>query len=92
MNYIQRIIDSLSKRLPDCGPDLLAFYALLTLSRGTSTSLEDVHDAWAAWRNTTRPDHAALIPFNELDPVTQELDRKYAEAIRLVASELEKAS
>lgn len=87
-NYVQEVLDELAERLADCDTPLLELYALLALTRGTGTTLENVHDAWAVWRNRTRPDHPALIPFIMLAPDVRELDRKYAEAIREAAAEL----
>ncbi len=87
-NYIGEITSRLAVWLPDCPPELLRLYALLVLVQGHCTSLEDVHDAWACWRAATRPDHPALIPFADLSPEVQELDRKYMEAIHLVAAEV----
>ena len=88
MNYIDDITARLAALLPDCGPDLLRFYALLVLIQGHCTSLEDVHDAWGCWRVATKPDHAALIPFGGLTPEVQELDRPYMTAIHQVAAEM----
>lgn len=83
--YVQQVINQLSELLPDCDRDLIDGYAVLVLSRGTATSLEDVHSAWAVWCVRRRPNHPALVPFDELTPAVQELDRKYMEAIRQVA-------
>lgn len=80
-NYIQQLTRDLSARLPGCEMDLIDLYALLALTRGTETTLKDVHDAWSVWRNTSRPDHKSLIPFDELAPEVQELDRAYMQAI-----------
>jgi hypothetical protein len=87
-NYVQDVLDELAERLPDCNTPLLEFYALLALTMGTGTTLENVHDAWALYRNRTRTDHPALVPFVMLAPDVRELDRKYAEAIRETAAEL----
>jgi hypothetical protein len=84
-NYVQRLTRDLSARLPGCEMDLIDLYALLALTRGTETTLKDVHDAWSVWRNTSRPDHKSLIPFDDLTPEVQELDRKYQEAIHEAA-------
>jgi hypothetical protein len=88
MNYISTITSALGALLPDCAdePDLLRLYALLVLTTGTGTSLEDVHDAWAVYRSETKPDHPALVPFSELAPEVRELDRPYRDAIRTVAA------
>lgn len=80
-NYVGAILARLADLLPDLDPDLAQLYALLALTLGDGTSLEDVHDAWAVWRNTTRPDHKSLVPFGELTLAVQELDRTYMDAI-----------
>lgn len=65
--------------------ELLDVYTLLVLVKGEDVTLKDVHDAWAVWKNNIRPDHHSLIEFDELTEEVQELDRKYAESIALVA-------
>ncbi len=87
-NYVQDVIDRLADRLDDCDGDLLALYALLTLTTGEATSLRNVHDAWAAWRNVTNPAHKSLVPFEDLTPEVQAYDEKYRAAIVDVALEL----
>jgi hypothetical protein len=88
MNYFDKIVASLGKKLDDCPPELLRQYALLVLIKGRKCTLKDVHDAWAAWRTVTKPDHKDLVPFRELTPQARELDRKYRDAIVAVAREL----
>lgn len=88
MTYIDQVTTALAKELPGQDPALLRLYALLALTKGRDTTLEDVHDAWALYRGTTNPDHPDLVPFNELDEATQELDRPFAEAIRRAATRL----
>lgn len=83
--YVQQVINQLSELLPDCDRDLIGGYTVLALSRGTATTMEDVHDAWAVWCARRKPNHPSLIPFSELDEATRELDRKYMEAIHRVA-------
>lgn len=61
--------------------DLYRIYAVLSFAKGTETTLEDVHDAWSSWRSRTFPEHRSIVPFEELTPEVQELDRKYCEAI-----------
>lgn len=80
-NYIQSTTTALAQLLPDCDPTLLSLYGLLALTKGTGTTLEDVHEAWAIWRNLTNPAHKSLVPFDELTTEVQELDRPYMEAI-----------
>ena len=84
-NYVQRVTGDLSDLLPGCYPDLIPLYALLAITRGPATTLEDVHDAWSIWCNATDPKHRSLKPFSELAPDVQELDRKYMEAIHKAA-------
>jgi len=86
--YVEQVIDALAARLPDCEADLIRLYALLALSKGGATTLEDVHHAWSLWCATDRPGHRSIVPFEQLAAEVQELDRPYAEAIRAVATEL----
>lgn len=88
-NYVQKVIDKLNEKLPGQDPQLIKYYALVALTWGQQTSCLEVHDAWALWRNDTRPDHPDLIPFQHLSAEVQELDEKYAVAIREVAEELD---
>ncbi len=84
-NYVQAVLDRLNPASPGLDPDLAQLYALLALVKGVDTTLEDVHDAWAIYRNVTRPDHKSLVPFDELTVEVQELDRKFQEAIHEAA-------
>lgn len=85
MSYVQRVQNALLAELPTLDRELLRLYALLVLVWGEDTTLADVHDAWAVWRTDTRPDHPSLVPFDELAPEVQELDRPYMDAIHRVA-------
>lgn len=85
LNYVQPVIGDLAELLPGCDRALLNLYALLAMTRGVNTSLEDVHDAWGIWRNADAPQHRSLIPFDELTVEVQELERKYMEAIHTAA-------
>jgi hypothetical protein len=84
-NYIDPTIAQLTEILGDCPPELIDLYALLVHTTGVTTTLEDVHEAWAIWRNRTNPAHKSLIPFDELTLEVQEYDRKYMDAIHKVA-------
>ncbi|MEK6819535.1 MAG: hypothetical protein AABY10_06415 [Nanoarchaeota archaeon] len=86
-NYIEKLRSKLSEAI-DVEPDLLDLYTLLVCVKGEECSLEDVHDAWAIWKNKTTPNHKSLIPFFELTSEVQEMDREYAEAIRRVWSQI----
>ncbi|UUG69500.1 hypothetical protein SEA_SHAM_199 [Streptomyces phage Sham] len=83
-NYVQKVIDQLDESLGGLPDELLDLYTLLAFVKGENVTLEDVHDAWAIWKNRIRPDHKSLIPFDELTLEVQELDRKYADAIAAV--------
>lgn len=84
-NYAASMITRIERELPGLDPTLANLYALLALTKGEETSLEDVHDAWAIWTATTRGTHRSLIPFAELSPEVQELDRKYVDGIHRAA-------
>lgn len=84
MNYIQRVKQELSKRI-DVENDLLDLYTLIVFLKGKEATLENIHDAWAIWRNNTKPDHKSIIPFKELTEEIQEMDREYTEAIQATA-------
>jgi len=93
MNYIDRIAKSVAEQCgdPEPTPDdmrLYRIYGLLVLTRGTDTTLKDVHDAWSAWKSETMPEHRSIVPFDQLTPEVQEMDRPYCEAIHEVARTL----
>lgn len=97
MSYIDRIAQNIFAKahgggVPSEGPTgdapLYRMFAVLALSRGTDTTLVDVHNAWAAWMAGIHPDHRSLIPFYELEPKVRELDIPYRDAIHAVALEL----
>lgn len=87
MTYIETIQEELKEALVDIELDkgLLDLYTLLVLTKGEDTTLEDVHDAWAIWRQTSKPDHESLVPFRQLSQEVQELDRPFVEAIQSVS-------
>lgn len=85
VNYIDAKAAELAGKLPDCPAELLRLYALLALTTGKGTTLENVHDAWAAWRTVTNPGHKSLVPFGALTREVQELDEPYMLAIREVS-------
>lgn len=86
--YVDDARATLTGFLPDHTGNLLDLYTLLVLVKGEETTLKDVHDAWAVWRNRTDPTHRSIVPFQDLPLATQELDRTYVEAIRLTAHQL----
>lgn len=92
MSYVSETIEALRAGLgPADGSDteLLRFYALLVHTSGINTTLEDVHTAWALWREQTKPDHADLVEFEQLADEVVEYDRPYRDLIRHVAAERE---
>lgn len=86
MNYVDEIASELGARFPGKPMELLRLYALLVLTTGEATTLENVHDTWAVWRAPTHPDNPSLVPFGALSPEVRERDRKYVDAIREVAA------
>lgn len=88
LTYVSDARAVLSDGLPGLDGQLLDLYTLLALTTGEKTTLEDVHDAWSVWRSQTQPDHRSIIPFSELTPEVQELDREYMEAIHETAAKL----
>lgn len=90
MNYIDKVASEISEVLNSSWhhPEsriLLWCYALLCLTKGEATTCQDVHDAWSAWATQVVPSHRSLVPFKDLSPAVQELDRPYRDAIREVA-------
>jgi hypothetical protein len=67
---------------------LFRLYALLLLAKGQAVTAPDVHNAWTVWMQEIEPDHCAIIPFEELDPVAQASDEPFASAIRSVAKRI----
>lgn len=85
-NYVQLVLDRLDAELPGLDKHLAQLYALLALTKGRATTLEDVHNAWALFRNTSDPQHRSLVPFGDLAPEVQELDHKYMVGIHRAVS------
>ena len=60
------VMDRLAAALPGQDPALLRLYALLVLTKGTSTTMEDTHEAWAIWRAETYPEHPWIVHRGDL--------------------------
>ena len=73
MNYIDALAKAIKQELdpailPSGDTDaLFRLYAVLVLAKGESVSVEDVHDAWAAWMSDHEPTHEAIRPYKDLD-------------------------
>jgi hypothetical protein len=73
---------------PENADGLFILYAVLLRAKGEEVTPSDVHDAWCAWMLAINSDHAAIVPFDDLDDQTKLEDRPYVEAIHLVAHRL----
>jgi hypothetical protein len=90
-SYVDEIAAAIERELAvelrpkERGRELYRYYALLVLTTGHATTLENVHDAWSAWMSADQPMHPSLIPFTQLSKDKQEQDRPYMEAIRRIS-------
>lgn len=67
---------------------LFRAYAVLMLAKGGNVSAADVHNAWVAWMSDREPNHASLVPFEELEAEVAAADWPFVEAIRAVAGDM----
>lgn len=70
---------------------LYRLYALLCRVKGTATTAEDVHDAWALWAAEYRPHSPWIVPFADLPPGMQAQDEPFVRAIREEAAAIRHA-
>ncbi|MFF3715998.1 RipA family octameric membrane protein [Streptomyces prasinus] len=90
MNYLEQVAADIRaeippSRLPDENiDDLLNMYAALALSKGADVTASDVHDTWTAWQTKIDPDHAFLVPYDQL-PSSARQQEVFVTAIRQVA-------
>lgn len=102
MNYVQDARIILEEELPRTEPELMDLYLLLLLTAGKLVSLEQVHDAWSIWKDSSTnynassvasnlmvDKHPALVPFGRLGKETQDKDQEYADGIFRAAVRLE---
>jgi hypothetical protein len=89
--YIGRLADNIEARIPaeampegDTRP-LFLIYASLALAKGREVTRRDVHNAWAAWMASVRPDHPSIRPFDDLPEDKRREDDPFVAAIRGVA-------
>jgi hypothetical protein len=71
--------------------ELARMYALLAMTVGVRTTSEHVHDAWSLWTAPRNPAHPALRPYGLLPTKVRDLDIRYRDAIRTVATHLRAA-
>lgn len=94
-NYVQRVREELKTRIDDYdqwgenADNLLDLYALLAITKGRQTTMEDIHDAWSLWTNESNPEHRSLVPFAHLGAEIAEYDRPYMVAVHEVAALLD---
>jgi hypothetical protein len=70
---------------PNQATPLYRQYAVLLLAKGVEVTLEDVHNAWAAWACEHDPESRYILPFKELSLSVQRKDQAYVDAIHKVA-------
>lgn len=93
-NYVAAVAQAIrsevpASALPEGDVDLLfLLYAVLALTRGEATTLEDVHDAWTAWMTAGGKKHESMVPFDDLPEDVQAEDEPYVRAIQAVAATL----
>jgi hypothetical protein len=94
LNYLDKLAAEIQRTAdsdavpPDEDLSLYRLYAVLLLAKGEDVTLEDVHNAWAAWASDHDPESRHLIPFKELSLSVQRKDQTYVDAIRSVATQL----
>ncbi len=92
MNYVQQLADEIRKEVPrgavpDEDTDLLfVLYALLCLTKGSTVSNEDVHDAWSAWMTLRGEQHPSLVQYDQLPSDVRAEDSPFTVAIKRVAA------
>jgi hypothetical protein len=90
-NYIDVIADKIRscvarEDLPDEDTvGLFRSYAVLLLAKGSSVTVGDVHNAWAAWMVERDPAHPSLVPFSELSGDVAAADEPFVAAIHEAA-------
>ncbi len=94
MNYLDILAAEIQRTAdpeaapPDDDLPLYRQYAVLLLAKGQDVTVEDVHNAWAAWASDHEPGSRNLLPFKELSLSAQRKDETYVNAIREVAARL----
>jgi hypothetical protein len=65
--------------------ELFFIYAVLALAKGVDVEARDIHNAWAAWMSTREPQHASIVPYEDLPSDVRREDDPYVAAVRQVA-------
>jgi len=91
LSYVDALAEAIRRLIPldllpsgDTGA-LFRMYTVLAMAKGERVTLEDVHDAWAAWMSGQDPEHQSLKPLGELPAEVQRADEPYLDAIRAAA-------
>ncbi len=91
MSYITDLAEAIRREVdPSLLPEgdsagLFRIYAVLTLAKGTAVSLEDVHNAWAAWMSEREPNHESIRQYAELSSELKREDQPFLKAIQSIA-------
>lgn len=94
MNYLDKLAAEIQRTAdpesqpPDEDLPLYRQYAVLLLAKGKEVTLEDVHNAWAAWASDHDPTSRSILPFKELSLSVQRKDQNYVDAIHAVAERM----
>lgn len=94
MSYIDEIATRIRSRvdpvaLPDQpSEDLFRIYAVLALTVGSSVTVSDIHNAWAAWMSGQNSSHESLLPASQLDASVIRSDLPFMSAVKEVANEI----
>lgn len=98
MSYLTELADAIRREVdPQLLPEgdtasLFRIYAVLALAKNDRVTAEDVHNAWAAWKSESDPDHPSIRRFDELPVETQRQDEPFRDAIRAVAARSDRAT
>lgn len=92
--YLEDIANTIKNYIPkeylpeENNDELFLMYAVLLRAKGKNVTQSDIHDAWSAWMYNYDPKHKAIIPYEDLDRKSKELDTMFAVAVRKAADEL----
>ncbi|HEX8004123.1 MAG TPA: hypothetical protein VF519_15650 [Mycobacteriales bacterium] len=87
MSYITDLADKIRSQVPEAlipaeSTSLFLMYAVLARAKGAAVTAADVHDAWAAWMESSGREHDAIRPFESLSDDTKDEDLPFVDAIR----------